>query len=117
MASENLSDARPAYVRFLFLVLGEAIAGLLLYATFRFMPTFLQIAIILTGLVILQNDILFHPKKNKSLASLLCAITAIPTFSCYVVWRISHGDGWERLMLVGGCLMAALILLDGRADA
>jgi hypothetical protein len=117
MASEDLSEGRPAYVRFLLLLLGEVIAGLFLYATLTFMPLLVQIVIALIGLVILQNDILFHPKKNRSLASLLCGITAIPAFSCYIAWRVTHGEVWERLILVGGSLMAALIFLDRRADA
>jgi hypothetical protein len=116
MASENLNDGRAAYVRFLLLLLGEAIAGVFLYAVFTFMPMFVQLIIVLTGFVILDNDIIFHPQKNKSLASLLCAITAIPAFSCGVAWRITHEDVWSRLMLTGACLMAALIFLDRRAD-
>jgi uncharacterized membrane protein len=117
VAPENINAGRSVYVRFLLLLVGEAIAGLFLYATFTFMPMFVQILIVLTGVVILHNDIIFHPKKNKSLAALLCGITAIPTSSCYVAWRTTHGDVWERLGLVGVCLMAALIFLDRRADA
>jgi Ca2+/Na+ antiporter len=115
MASANLSAGRPAYVRFLLLLLGEAIAGVILYAVFTFMPTAAQIAITLTAWAVIVNDI-FDPKKNKSLGSLLCGITAIPAFSCFVAWRITHEDVWSRLMLVGLCLMAALIFLDRRED-
>jgi hypothetical protein len=117
MASEDLSDGHPAYVRFLRLLLGEAIVGVFLYAVFTFMPMAVQIVITLTALVVIENDIIFHPKKNKSLASLLCGVTAIPAFSCGVAWRITHEDVWSKLSLTGGCLMAALIFLDRRADA
>jgi ABC-type sugar transport system permease subunit len=120
MSSENLNGGRPAYSaykRFLLLLLGEAIAGFFLYGIFTFMPMAVQMVITLTSWVVIMNDNIFHPQKNRSLGSLLCGITAIPVFSCFVAWRITHEDVWSRLMLVGGCLMAALIFSDRRQDA
>ena len=67
--------------------------------------------------MVIENDIIFHPKKNKSLASLLCGITAIPVFSCGFAWGITHEDVWSKLSLTEACLMAALIFLDRRTDA
>jgi hypothetical protein len=116
MASEELSNARPAYVRFLLLLLGEAVAGVFLYALFTFMPTAVQIPIVLAAWAMLAYDNIFHPKKNRSLGSLLCTITGIPVFCCGVAWRITHEDVWSRLALTGACLMAALIFLDRRQD-
>ena len=116
MASEELNAGRAAYMRLVLLLVGEAIAGLFLYATFTFMPIAVQTLIVLTGFVIVQIDIIFYPKKNKSLASLLCGITAILVVSSGVAWRITHGEVWSRLMHVGACLMAALIFLDRRQE-
>jgi hypothetical protein len=116
IASEDSNDDRPAYVRFLILLLGEAIAGVFLYALFTFIPMAVQMVIVLAGFVIVQIDIIFYPRKNKSLASLLCGITGILALFCYVAWKITHEDFLTRLGLVGGCLMAALIILDRRAD-
>jgi hypothetical protein len=122
MASQELKElnaGRPAYVRFLLLLLGEAIAGLFLYATFTSVPSAVRTVIGLTVFVIVQIDIIFRPRKNKSLASLLCGITASLSFLCWVAWRITHENEnfWLRLGLVGGCLTATLIVLEWRADA
>ena len=116
MASENLRGVRPAYARFLLLLLGEAVAGAILYAVFTFTPTAVQIVIALIGWVAIANDNMF-PKRTRSIGSLLCGITAISAVSCCVAWRMTHQDVWFRLMLTGACLMAALIFLDRRADA
>jgi len=72
--------------------------------------------ITLISWAIIANDNI-DPKKNKSLGSLLCGITAIPVVSCGVAWRMTHEDVWSRLMLTGGALMAALIFFDRRADS
>ncbi len=115
MVSENLSGGRPAYVRFLLLLLGEAIAGLFLYATFKFMPVAVQMLIGLASWAILFGENLTFP-KNKSLGSLLCGITGVASFSCSIAWRVTHGEIWSRLALVGACLLAALIFLDRRQE-
>lgn len=116
MAPENVSDGLSASVRFLLLLFGEAIAGVFLYAVFTFMPVAVQIVPTLTSWAVIANDNIFHPQKNKSLGSLLCAITAILFVACGVVWRMNHKDLWWRLTLTGACLTAGLILLDRRAD-
>jgi len=113
----HLSDGRPAYARFLLLLLGEAAAGLFLYAVFTFMPMAAQALITIAAYAVLANDIIFQPRKGKSFGSLLCGITAIPACACGVGWRITHEDIWSRLMLTGACLMAGLILLDRRQEA
>jgi hypothetical protein len=116
MASEELSDGRPGYARFLVLLLAEAATGVFVYAVFTFMPTAVQIPITVTVWAILFYDTTFYPKKNKSLASLLCAINGIPVCCCGVAWRITHKDVWSRLALTGACLMAALIFLNRRQE-
>jgi hypothetical protein len=115
MSSGSLNSGRPTYERFLLLLLGEAVAGVFLYAVFTFMPTAVQMVITLISWAIIANDNI-DPKKNKSLGSLLCGITAIPVVYCCVAWRVTHEDVWSRLMLTGGCLMGALIFFDRRAD-
>jgi hypothetical protein len=116
MASERLSDGRPAYARFLLLLLGEAVAGICIYAVFTFMPTAVQMPVTFTAWVIVAGDNILHPRKNKSLAALLCAITAAAASFCGIEWRITNQDFWSRLMLTGLCLMATLIFLDRRWD-
>ena len=91
------------------------IAGVLLYALFTLVPFAVQMTIAVAGWLVIVNDNL-DPLKNKSLASMLCGFTAAPTVFCAVAWRITHEDVWSRLMLVGSCLMAALIFLDRRQD-
>jgi sterol desaturase/sphingolipid hydroxylase (fatty acid hydroxylase superfamily) len=115
VSSEEINEARPAYERFLLLLLGESIAGIFLYAVFTLMPTVVQIGVTLASWAILSNDRMF-PKKTRSLGSLLSAITAVLFVSCGFVWRVTHKDVWSRLMLTGGCLLAGLIFLDRRAD-
>jgi hypothetical protein len=115
MASEGVNDARPAYARFLLLLLGEVVAGICIYAVFAVMPA-VQMPITFTAWAIVAGDNILHPRKNRSLASLLCAITAAPTSFCGIEWRITHQDVWSRLMLTGLCLMGTLIFLDRRWD-
>ena len=54
--------------------------------------------------------------KNKSLASLLCAVTGVAVLLCWLAWRITHEQVWSSLGLVGVCLMAGLIFLDRRQE-
>jgi hypothetical protein len=115
MASEGLSHARPAYARLLLLLLGEVVAGICIYTVFTFMPA-VQMPITFTAWAVVAGDNILHPRKNRSLASLLSAITAVPTFFCGIEWRIGHQDVWSRLMLTGLCLMGTLIFLDRRWD-
>lgn len=107
--------SRPVHARLVLLVFGETIAGVLLYLIFTFMPPSVEILIALASWVIVVNDNLTFP-KNKSLCSLLCAITGTAIFSCAVVWRLTHTETWSRLALVGICLLAGLIFLDRRQE-
>ena len=113
MASEGVNEARPAYARFLLLLLGEVVAGICIYAVFTVMPA-VQMPITFTAWAIVAGDNIPHPRKNRSLASLLCAITAAPTSFCGIEWRITHQDVWSRFMLTGLCLMGTLMFLDRR---
>ncbi|HTV65448.1 MAG TPA: hypothetical protein VMD98_07580 [Bryocella sp.] len=110
MTFGNLNNGRAAYARFLLL------AGVFLYGVFTFTPTAVQMLITLVAWGIVSYDNIFHPKKNKSLASLLCVVTAISVFFCGLRWRITHEDVWSRLALIGASLMAALIFLDRREE-
>ena len=96
-------------------ILGEAIAGALLYGFFTFMPVAVQMLIAVASWLIVVNENLTFP-KNKGIGSLLCGITAVAGFSCFMMWRITHEEIWSRLMLVGTCLLAALIFLDRRQE-
>jgi uncharacterized membrane protein (UPF0136 family) len=66
------------------MVLGETVAGTLLYAVFKLMPFALQMLIAVASWGIVVNENLTFP-KNKSLASLLSAITGGAVF--FVVWH------------------------------
>ncbi len=116
MSSENFSDGQSVYVRMALLVVGWAIAGLLLYVLSTFLPgaVFGSIAIVAWAIVRLDSV----SRHNKSLASLLCKITCLLTAVCSVALWVGH---WHehlmvRLIFVGICLGAGLILLDRRAD-
>jgi hypothetical protein len=116
MSSKGQSEGRPAHARFLLLLLGEAVAGVFLYGVFTFTPTAVQMLVAFVAWAIIFYDNTVHPKKNKSLASLLCVITAISVFFFGLAWRNTHEDVWSRLALAGACLMAALIFLDRRQE-
>jgi hypothetical protein len=113
MASGIFGENQSVYVRLPLMILGEAIAGVLLYVFFTFMPVAVQMLIALASWLIVVNENLTFP-KNKSLGSVLCGITAVASSSCFMVWRITHEETWSRLILVGICLLAALIFLDRR---
>jgi len=115
MASNIFGESRPVYVRLLLMVLGETIAGIFLYGLFTFMTLAVQMLIAVAAWAVVVNDNLTFP-KNKSLGSLLCGITGAASFSCCIAWRITNQELWSRLMLVGTCLLAALIFLDRREE-
>jgi hypothetical protein len=113
--TRNLGDGRPAYARLLLMILGEAIAGTLLYGCFTVIPLALQMLITIGSWAVVWIEIGTFP-KNKSIGSLLSALTGVATFCCGIAWRVTDQEVWSRLMLVGGCLMAALIFLDRRQE-
>jgi hypothetical protein len=115
MASGIFDESRPLYVRLPLMILVETIVGVFLYGLFTFIPLAIQMLIAVASWVIVVNDNLTFP-KNKSLGSLLCGITGAAIFSCGVAWRITNQEFWSRLMLVGTCLLAALIFLDRREE-
>jgi hypothetical protein len=99
------------------LIVGWATAGVLLYALFTALPVEVMAIIAMVAWAIVRLDTV--SRKNKSVASLLCPITYLLTAVCAVVLRFTH---WHdhvlvRLIFVGLCLGAGLILLDRRADA
>lgn len=115
MASGIFADNRSIYARLLLMILGEGIAGAFLYALFAFMPIAFQVLVAVLSWVIVVNENLTFP-KNKSLGSILCGITGAATFCCGVAWRLTDQEFWSKLMLVGTCLLAALIFLDRRQE-
>jgi hypothetical protein len=115
MAAGIFGENRPVYARLLLMILGEAIAGVFLYAFFTFMPVAVQMLVATASWAIVGYENLTFP-KNKSLGSLLCGITAFASSLCFVAWRITHGEIWSRLILVGTCLLAALVFLDRRQE-
>ncbi len=111
----NTFEYKTNWRRFSLLVAAEAIAGLFLYTLFTFIPVGLQMLITVAGWVIVEIEIWTFP-KNRSLGSVLSAITGVAGFLCLLAWRITHREVWSRLGLVGGCLIAGLILLDRRQE-
>ena len=97
------------------MVLGELIAGTLLYAAFELMPLSVQVLIVFASWIIVSVENLTFP-KNRSVASILCGITAVCCFLCGAEWRITGSEVWSRLGLVCGCLMASLVFLDRRQE-
>jgi hypothetical protein len=111
----NIFEQKMNWKRFALLVVAEVVIGLFLYAIFAFMPMELQMLITVASWTIVFGENLTFP-KNKSLGSLLTAITGFAGFLCWSAWRITHVQVWSRLGLVGGCLMAGLIFLDRRQE-
>ena len=110
-APSNIFEYKMNWRRFALLVVAEAVVGLILYALFLFIPVELQILISVACWVIVRIDRWTFP-KNKSLASLLCAVTGVAVFLCWLAWRITLSS----LGFVGVCLMAGLIFLDRRQE-
>lgn len=108
-------DASFEWPRFLQLAAAEIVLGAILYAIFVFTPAVVA-AIFVVGSWIVAKMNLFDPKRTRSLGSRLCAITAIPSTLCLIVWRITDQDSWMKLMLVCCTLMAGLTLLDRWED-
>lgn len=106
---------RSTYARLLLLVVCEITAGTLLYGLFTVMPLALQALVTVASWTIVSIEVGTFP-KNKSMGSFLGAVTGVASFSCGVAWGITGQEVWSRLMLVGGCLMAALIFLDRRQE-
>jgi hypothetical protein len=115
---ENYSDGQALYVRLALLIIGWATAGGLLYFLSTFLPAAVLMTIAIAAWAIVRLDRV--SRKNKSLASSLCGITVLLTGVCaaamYVTHRHWHDDVLGRLIFVGLCLGAGLILLDRRAD-
>src|SRR5579872_4040177 len=75
---------------------------------------YLRTALLLIGWAIVRLD----SRKTKSLGSVLCGITCSLTGVCALAMHFTHWheDVMTRLIFVGLCLGAGLILLDRRAD-
>jgi len=118
VAFENPSDdqsiGRSVYLRTALLLIGGAIAGFLLYALSTFLPSVVMAVILFVAWAIVR----FDSRKTKSLGSVLCAITCSLAGVCAIAMRFTHWheDDMTRLIFVGLCLGAGLILLDRRAD-
>ena len=118
VAFENPSDdqsiGRSVYLRTALLLIGWAIAAFLLYALATFLPSVVMAVILLVAWAIVRLD----SRKTKSLGSVLCGITCSLTGVCALAMHFTH---WHevimtRLIFVGLCLGAGIILLDRRAD-
>jgi len=114
-APSNVPEHKMDWRRFTLLVVAEAVVGLFLYALFTFIPVALQVLITVASWVIVAIETWTFP-KNKSLGSLLSAITSAAVFLCWLAWRITYEQVWSRVELVGVCLMAGLIFLDRRQE-
>jgi hypothetical protein len=99
------------------LIVGWVTAGVLLYLLSTVLPVEMLAFIAIGAWAIVRLDMV--SRKNKSLASLLCWITCLLTAVCAVALRITHWHEYVlgRLIFVGICLGAGLIILDRRADA
>jgi hypothetical protein len=118
VAFQNPSDDQPigrsVYLRTVLLIIGWAIAGFLLYA----LSTFLPIAVMAVTVLVAWAIVRFDSRRTKSLGSALSAITCSLTGVCALAMHFTrwHEDVMTRLIFVGLCLGACLILLDRRAD-
>ena len=106
-------ESRPLYARLPLAFFCESVVGVCLYALFTLMPLSIQALIVLTSWIIIFIENLTFP-KNRSVASILCAITGGICFSCGIAWRITGSEVWSRAGLVCGCLLAGVVFLDRR---
>lgn len=111
----GLAFGRSSYVRLLIMILGEAIVGTLLYGLFTVIPLALQALITIAAWAVVWIENVTFP-KNKSVGSLLGALTGVASFCCGIAWSITDQEVWSRLALIGACLMAILIFLDRRQE-
>jgi len=111
--SDDQSIGRSVWLRAALLIIGWAIAGLLLYA----LSTSLRI-VVMPVILVAWAIVRFDSRKPKSLGSVLCAITCSLTGACALAMHFTHWheDVLTRLIFVGLCLGAGLILFDRRAD-
>lgn len=118
MSFENDIERQPLYVRLALLIVGWATAGVLLYVLSTFLPAAVLATIGIAAWVVVKLD--RGSRSNESLASALCTTTCFLTCVCAVALRFTgyrwHDDVLVRLIFVGVCLGAGLILLDRRAD-
>lgn len=119
MSFENDIECQPLYVRLALLIVGWATAGVLLYVLSTFLPAAVLATIGIAAWVVVKLE--RGSRSNESLASALCTTTCFLTCVCAVALRFTgyrwHDDVLVRLIFVGVCLGAGLILLDRRADA
>src|SRR5690348_9280651 len=96
------------------LIVGWTIVGFLLYTLCTFLPNAVMGVIVLVAWAIVK----FNSRKIKSLGSTLGAITCSLTGVCAFAMHLTqwHEDVITRLIFVGLCLGAGLILLDWWAD-
>ena len=107
--------SRLVCARLLLVLFCELVVGVCLYALFRLMPLGVQALIVLTSWIVVFIENLTFP-KNRSVASILCAITGGVCFSCGIAWRTTGSEDWSRAGLVCGCLLAGLVFLDRRQE-
>jgi membrane protein implicated in regulation of membrane protease activity len=88
VSSGNCSGDRTVYVRLALLIVGWASAGALLYVLSTFLAVAALVIIAVVAWAIVRLDRV--SRKNKSLASLLGAITALLTGVCGVALRVTH---------------------------
>ena len=118
MACENPSDdqsvRQSVYLRIALLIVGWAIVGFFLYTLCTSLPNAVMGIIVLVAWAIVR----FNSRKIKSLGSMLGAITCSLTGVCALAMHFTHRheDVITRLIFVGLCLGAGLILLDWWAD-
>jgi len=117
VAFRNPSDDQPigrsVWLRAVLLIIGWAIAGLLLYVLSAFVIAVMPVIVLVAWAIVR-----FDSRKTKSLGSVLCAITCSLTGVCALAMHFTHWheDVMTRLIFVGLCLGAGLILFDRRAD-
>lgn len=116
MFLENRSAGQSICARLVLLIIGWATAGVLLYALSTALPVEVLMIIAFVAWAIVRLDTVSRKNKKPGIAAWLdCLLTAV----CAVVLRFTHWHGYilGRLIFVGVCLVAGLILLDQMTGA
>ena len=101
----TLFTNQSAHKNLLLWLLGEAIAGVFLYAIASHLSDFAQVIILLVAVMVIWNDRPF-PK------TLLFWLPIVLGLFCATVWKITGEAVWERVGFACICVRAVYRVID-----
>jgi hypothetical protein len=89
------------------------VAGLVLYAVFTYLPSFVSGIILLAAWGVIGYDFADRSKR-KARAITQYWMIGVPGGIVLILWKLTGNFVWMRLGMVAGCLMAGYIWIDRR---